>query len=493
MPLTISPPAVLHGVQEPQILLLPPTTVSSAGMEAVDLAASAGLVLDPWERFVLEGALGERGDGKWSGFEVGLIVTRQNGKGAVLEARELAGLFLFGEELILHSAHEFKTAQEAFRRVLNLVQSTPDLDRRVKRVRTSHGEEGIELLSGQRLRFIARSTGSGRGFSGDTVILDEAFHLSPEGMAALLPTMAARPNPQLWYTSSGPLPQECSTVLRRLCRRGRAGDGKSLAYFEWCAAHDPKKAHLVDLDDRENWSAANPGLGIRITEEFVEREREALGADEFARERLGVWPDFEDDDRWLVIPESDWKGCLWLGDRPEHLSAIAFDVTPDRSAGAIAGAAHEGGFGYVDVLDHGPGTGWMVDRLVALKQRHPRAVFCCDATGPAGSLLDPLDKAGLKRVKALSTRDHQQACGGFYDGVMGTPATPERPASPPSVRHRGRPELDAAVAGAEKRTVGDAWLWSRKNSSVDISPLVAATLAHAQGRQKRSLNIDNYR
>ena len=33
---------------------------------------------------------------------MGLICSRQNGKGALLEARELAGLFLLGEELILH-------------------------------------------------------------------------------------------------------------------------------------------------------------------------------------------------------------------------------------------------------------------------------------------------------------------------------------------------------------------------------------------------------
>jgi hypothetical protein len=126
-------------------------------------------MLDDWQRHILSVALGERSDGKWAAFEVGLIVGRQNGKGAVLEARELAGLFLFGEQLILHSAHEFKTAQEAFRRVLALVQNTPDLERLVSRVRTSHGEEGIELRSGARLRFVARSTGSGRGFSGDVV------------------------------------------------------------------------------------------------------------------------------------------------------------------------------------------------------------------------------------------------------------------------------------------------------------------------------------
>jgi phage terminase large subunit-like protein len=218
--LTISPASELLGAQRPRVSS-GPSFRSSAGVEAIELAASAGLVLDDWQQHVLEVALGERPDGKWAAFEVGLIVGRQNGKGSILEARELAGLFLFGEQLILHSAHEFKTAQEAFRRVLALIQNTPDLDKLVSRVRTSHGEEGIELRSGARLRFVARSTGSGRGFSGDVVILDEAYNLPAQAMGALLPTMAARPNPQVWYTSSAGT--DDSEVLARVKERGAEG------------------------------------------------------------------------------------------------------------------------------------------------------------------------------------------------------------------------------------------------------------------------------
>ncbi|MGY4986484.1 hypothetical protein [Streptomyces nigrescens] len=62
---------------------------------------------------------------RWAAFEVGLVVSRQNGKGSLLEARELAGLFLFGERLIIHSAHQFDTSKEAFERILMLVENTP--------------------------------------------------------------------------------------------------------------------------------------------------------------------------------------------------------------------------------------------------------------------------------------------------------------------------------------------------------------------------------
>jgi hypothetical protein len=41
----------------------------------------------------------------------------------------------------------------------------------------------------------------------------------------------------------------------------------------------------------------------------------------------------------------------------------------------------------------------------------------------------------------------------------------------------GTPELKAALKGASKRSLGDSWAWARKSSAVDISPLVAVTLA----------------
>lgn len=197
-----------------------PAAVSTAGPEAIELAASAGLVLDPWQCDVLNGAMGEDADGLWAAMEVAVIVPRQNGKGGILEARELHGLFLDDScELITHTAHRFDTCQEHFRRLRNLIEQTPDLMSRVKKIREANGDEGIELVDGSRIQFKARSKGSGRGFSGDLVVLDEAFWLQELG--SLLPTLSARANPQVWYTSSAPLPRAESDILRRICRRGR--------------------------------------------------------------------------------------------------------------------------------------------------------------------------------------------------------------------------------------------------------------------------------
>lgn len=444
----------LQGSQRPRVSSVPDGD-DAAGVEAVELAASAGLALDDWQQFALRSFLRERPGPKWSAFECGLVVPRQNGKGAVLEARELAGLFLFGEQLILHSAHEFKTAQEAFRRVLALVENTDDLRKRVARVRTSHGEEGIELTTGQRLRFVARSTGSGRGFSGDCVILDEAMVLPEAAMGALLPTLSARPNPQIWYTSSAG--QAASDVLRAVRDRAVKGESPGLCYLEWSA--DP----ALSSDDRTGWAQANPSLGIRISEEHVVRELDAMPAAEFARERLGIWDEPQGADSALSVEA--WVRCADPLSRPVDPVAFGVDVSPDGSAAIAVAGVRSDGVTHVEVVEHRPGTAWVVDRLGDLSRRWSPSAIVLDAGSPAGALLPDLDRAGLTVTK-VAGRELAQASVAFASLV-----------SQDQLRHLDQAMLTAAVAAAKRRMVGDLWAFGRRGSFVDISPLVACALA----------------
>src|SRR5207244_9611879 len=115
--------------------------------------------------------------------------------------------------------HEFKAAAEHFRRVRDVVTGYDELRKRVKSVTTSHGDEAIELRPAPtlvfgsggkmvrksvtaRLRFLARSRGSGRSFTADCVVYDEAMILSDEQVGASMPTMSAVANPQMIYTAS---------------------------------------------------------------------------------------------------------------------------------------------------------------------------------------------------------------------------------------------------------------------------------------------------
>jgi hypothetical protein len=437
------------------------------------------LILDPWQQFVLAESLGERADGKWAAFEVGLVLSRQNGKGSCLEARELAGLFLFGEKLILHSAHEFKTAAEAFRRVLSLVENTDDLRKQVKKVQIGHGDEGIELRNGARLRFVARSTGSGRGFSGDLVILDEAYALTSKQVEALLPTMSARPNPQVWYTSSPSLDMESGAHLISVRDRGRTG-GAGLAYFDYGAEGDLSNLQDVDLDDRALWWSSNPAMGIRITEEFVERERAAMTDEGFARERLGIWPSHG---AGGVISPAQWAGIEDADSKRAGDIGVGIDISPMRDWAAISVFGERpDSLGHGRIVDHRAGTDWIVGRMVEIRSELDPVAFGM-GRGTYESLKGALNSAGFFTPEDMAERrgdteprrgdllvltaaTNAAACGQLLDGVR------QR-----SFRVVPDLELARSVTGVRTRLTGQTIAWSPKDSSADICPVCSFTTA----------------
>lgn len=459
----------LVGSQEPSVCTFPPGD-DSLGREAVELASSAGLELDEWQQFVLVNALTRRPDGLWASFEVGVNVPRQNGKGGILEALELASLFLVENPLTIHSAHQFDTSLEAFLRLQYLIEDAPDLDRQVQRISRSHGEEGIELKGKRRVRFRTRTKGGGRGFSCDCLILDEAMFIAESAHGALLPTLRARKNPQVWYTGSA-VDQEVhdhGIVFTRVRERGRKGDPR-LAYFEWSGDPDVTLDMAEPyLDDERAWARANPGLGIRITREHTQNERRSMDPRTFAVELLGIgdWPDLNALDGQGIDIET-WNERADSGSQPVDPVCFAFDVTPNRSASSIcvAGRRADGKF-HVEVVEHRPGAKWVVPRLIELLDEHECVEKpICDLRSPAAALLAQLEKAGVE-VLTSNTQEHAQAAGMLFDAVEDD-----------ELRHLGTPELAAAVRGAVKRPLGDAWAWSRRASNVDISPLVGSTLA----------------
>lgn len=471
---------------DPRVCTYPPYSYTS-GDDAIDLADMAGLHLDPWQQLVLRHGLGERGDGKWSAFEIAVIVARQNGKGAILEARELAGLYLFRERLILHSAHEYRTAMEAFRRVRDLVENSDDLRRKVKRIVNTNGEEGIELLSGARLKFIARSKNAGRGFTADCLVWDEAYALTEDQVDAQMPLLSARPNGQIWYTSSPPLDAITGAQLFRVRRRALEGNSTGLAYFDWGAASTLDDLSGIDLDDREIWRATNPAWESgRITEEGTARERAAMSNEGFARERLSIWPP-DLSTGYQVIPQEAWEAALLDdGQRPVDPVAFAAEVTLDRRWACIAVAGRRpDGLRQVQIVDHDRDADWVVPRLKELAERWKPCAVVVAGGGPAGTLITDLEAAGIEVLKP-SVQEFARAAGIFYDGVCS-----EKPEAR-DVRHLGEEALTAAVAGAVKRTLPDgAWSWGRLKSTVDISPLMAATLA-LYGHSAKAHLFDEY-
>jgi hypothetical protein len=103
--------------------------------------------------------------------------------------------------------------------------------------------------------------------------------------------------------------------------------------------------------------------------------------------------------------------------------------------------------------------------MVELDERHEPDLWVVDGAGPIGSLLPAIQRAGLV-PHTVTGPEMAQGYGLMVDAVRdGT------------VRHLGQPALASALKGAARRPLGEAYAWARKSSSVDISPLVACTLA----------------
>lgn len=459
---------VRQGSQRPRNLHRPPGRVSSSGGDVAEFAEDAGLYLDDWQRWVLDEALSERADRRWAAFEVCLIVPRQNGKGSILEALELYHLFVLGSQLIIHSAHEFNTAREHYLRMQALITANEDLEEQVEYFHISNADQSIKLKSGARLKFVARSRASVRGFSGDLIILDEAYKLGADALGAMGPALSARDNPQIWYTSSAP--HADSDVLHNLRNRMLAGDELRLWAAEW--GNDP------GAKGEDAMAAANPGWPHRLTPENLDAELAMLGGlgDEYDRERLGI-PSAPDLGAG-VFPAGAWAACADPESKISSTRTVALDVAPNMTFSSFGAAGErEDGLLHVELIEQHPGTGWVIDRAKHLAERWGPILI--DPRSPAGGLLEEL---GREHVPTVEVGDGQlaRACAAIQEKVIAG-----------TVRHIGQHPLDAAVAAAAIRPAGDAWRWSRTSSSADISPLVAVTLAAGARTGPKPPNVWN--
>jgi hypothetical protein len=448
-----------------------PEYARTLGPEVGELAALAGLTPDPEQQLLLDATFALNRHGMHEAFEVCIICARQNMKTGFLKMVALGKSFILDRKLIVWSAHEFGTAQEAFRDLTQMIESCPSLDRQVMKIHYGNGDEAIELRDDRRIKFKARTKTGGKGLTGDDVFLDEGFALQPVHMGALLPTLSAKPDPQVLYGSSAGYAS--SAVLRGVRDRGRTGDPR-LVYMEFCAPENScadeecdhsLKAVGCALDDIEQVRKANPALDRRITVEYIAAERRALTPAEFARERLGWWDDPAEVLETGIDPEL-WAQRTDRGSEPVDPVAFAVDVSPDRKTACIAVAGRRAdGLSHVGVVASAKGTAWLVDRVAELVEKWKPCAVVIDGRSAAASLLPAFAEAKID-IEVTSASDMAQACGAFFDAVVED-----------RLRHLGKDALTAAVKAATTRPLGEGFAWNRRNPNREISQLVAVTLA----------------
>lgn len=438
------------------------TPATSRGFEAADFAEKVlGITLFPWQRWLLVHALELLEDGTFRFRTLVVLVARQNGKTTLMQILALWRMYVDGAPLVIGTAQNLDVAEESWQGAVDMAEGVPDLKAEIIHVDRSNGKKQIRLVSGERYKVAAANRRGGRGLSGDLVMLDELReHQTWAAWGAVTKTTMARARAQILCLSNAG--DANSVVLASLRSRaldvlgGKSSDADdgSLGLFEWSAPDG------CALDDPEGWAAANPALGHR-NGVSVQAIRAALATDPegvFRTEVLCQWVESVEN----VFDLERWEA---LADPGSQIltPVLAVDMTPGRDWCSIGAAGLDGDLLRLELVEHRPGSMWVVDRVAGISLKNGCQVGV-DPGSPAGSLAEPLRQRGVPVVE-IPLRAYTQACGALFDGVVAG-----------SIRHRPDPDLDAAVAGCRKRTVGEAWAWDRKGAAV-ISPLVAVTLA----------------
>jgi hypothetical protein len=392
-----------------------------------------------------------------------VVVPRRAGKTVTTLATFLDRMELLDDARCWYTAQRREDAAKQFRDEWTPMLDTASLRRRYK-IRRAQGSEGITRRHGSsRVQLFPPTDTALHGQNADAVAVDEAWSLDVDAgedlEAGIRPAQLTRPWAQLYIVSAGGT--IASTWLDRWMTAGEIGT-PGVCLIDYGA---DATAPDYDPGSPATWAAAHPTAGYGFGLDALAAEWSSkTSVEAFERAYLNVWPRASQ----IVVAAGVDLGAWSTSARPElapaPVAAIALDVAADRSAAAIAVAGPAGGRLVVEVIDHRPGVGWVAAAVKAAKARWRSVPVVADAL-VAASIVTELTRARVS-VDAIGAGDHARACGTFVDLLAAG-----------GLAHRSQGALDDAIAGAARRPLGDAWLWSRRASTVDISPLVAVTLA----------------
>lgn len=465
----------------------------------------------PWQQHVLDVALeveelavfdGEvliRTEQRFFYREVRLWVPRQSGKTSLILGVLLHRCLAWPDQRVVYTAQTRNHARAKFvEEHLPILELSPFAS--LFNARLSNGSEHVLFRKSEALpsRWGIDSTTkkAGHGPTLDMVMADEFFAQEDDRLeSGARPTMITRRQPQMWFVSTFGDDEDGATMgaplwakvddSRDRCRRFSAGDPDAhgrVCSFEWSAADVDETG--IDYGDINLWRATMPALecnGGIIREDAIRADFESMPLAAFKRAYLNLRP--KRNAKPQVIPPDKWNDAIDLDSAHVGMAAFGFDVGPDGedSSLSIVGRRADGKW-HADVLESPPGTAGLVERVV-------EAIAAADAAGQFAALgylpgtaaasfvpdiVDGLLAKGVKlgegktsRIVKISGQSYMAACGSVYEAVV----------NGDDFRHLNQPRLNAAVAGVARKTIGDAWVWDRREWTTDITPICSVTTA----------------
>lgn len=333
-------------------------------------------------------------------------------------------------------------------------------------VRRGVGAESVQWPNGTFYRPISPTEGGGHGDSVDWLLADEMWTVTPQLLGGVRPAMIARPMSQLLGISTmGTLESSSWNGFVAQGRDAVDDPDATLGYIEYSAPSDE-----AIYGPETDWHQWMPALGRTISHEGIRTAIKDLEAAEGQSEVIRAFGNRTTARKSMLFP-ADWVTRATRVIEPPQRFVLALDIN-DEPAGAALATGHvtdEGGVATRSVEWRYGSARWILDEIQKQIAHRKVEAVVADWGGPAKVVqpeVEALCEAAYVPVVDRKPRELAADTLRFFDGLReGTWAL------------QGASSLFEAIEGAARKALGDVWLISRRQMTVDASPLISTILA----------------
>ena len=426
----------------------------SKGNEVAYIYSKTTKQLHEWQKYLIEAIMGQNSQGLWTHTKFGYEVSRRNGKGEILIARELWGLI--NGEKILHTAHQTPTSHSAWERLCSALDE-------IGIPYHSNKQYGLEVIkiakTGGNIQFRTRTSKSALGEGYDLLVIDEAQEYTIDQETAIKYTVTASKNPQTILCGTPPTATSAGTVFMKMRDRVLRGHGQNDGWAEWSVDH------LTDPNDTEAWYETNPNLNQGLTERNI-RDEITENEIDFNIQRLGLWLRYS---QKSAIGANEWEQ-LKIKEKPKFNSGLYVGIKYSKDNTVALSIAVktkdkkvfiEG----IDCQDMREGNDWIIRFL----QRAQVEKIAIDGAGAQTILTEELKANGIKNFIMPTVKE-----------VIHAGATLEKGIFQKEICHNDQPSMTASFTNCEKRAIGSNGGFGFKSikEGVDVALLDSAMFGY---------------
>lgn len=176
-----------------------------------------------------------------------------------------------------------------------------------------------------------------------------------------------------------------------------------------------------------------------------------------------------------ILPAEHWALTSDKTSRRKKGAKVyaGLDINYERSISYVSIASRrDDGYLHIEVVQAQRGMDWIIPWLTGTDnegiERHKKfAGIAVQKTGaPVSGMIPDLQRAGIPVVEWAPNGEVAGGTGAFYDWIVEH-----------KIFHRPAPSLDRAAASGVSRNVVEGFVFDRRNSPVDVSPLIACVAA----------------